>query len=257
LSNADVLIAIPVFNERKYVAGVLEDVRRHHDQILFVDDCSTDGTAAFLTEQPGVHVVRHSTNMGYGRSIIDAFDFAHTHNYAWVITLDCDEQHEPSMIPAFMQALRTDAWDVVSGSRYTAESLSDDIAPTDRRAINATITTVLNDLFGWSLTDSFCGYKAHRVSAMRALKLDEPGYAFPLQLWPRVYEQSLRVHEISVRRIYNDPNRTFGGTLDDANRRLRHYLDVLKRELRRNGDHRADCMDDITFEDILPCAGSK
>jgi glycosyltransferase involved in cell wall biosynthesis len=257
LSDKNVLIAIPVFNERKYVARVLDDVRRHHNQILFVDDCSTDGTGEFLIQQPGIHVVRHAVNQGYGRSIIDAFNFAHQNNYTWVITLDCDEQHEPSMIPAFMQALHTDKWDIVSGSRYTAESLSDDLAPTDRRAINATITTVLNDLFGWTLTDSFCGYKAHRISAMQRLKLDEPGYAFPLQLWPRANAEALRIQEISVRRIYNDPNRTFGGTLDDANRRLRHYLDVLKRELHRTGDHRADCMDQVTFEDILPCAELK
>ena len=250
MPNRDVLIAIPVYNERKYVAGVLNQVQKYHDRILFIDDCSTDGTGEFLQQQPEIHVVRHATNQGYGRAIIDAFDFAAANDYAWVITMDCDEQHEPEVIPQFIQALRTDKWDVVSGSRYTADNLGDDIAPTDRRAINRTITSVLNDLFGWSLTDSFCGYKAHRVSAMLPLKLDEAGYAFPLQLWPRVYDAQLRVNELSVRRIYNDPNRTFGGTLDDAHRRLRHYLDVLKRELLRIGHDRADCMDHVTFDDI-------
>ena len=62
--------------------------------------------------------------------------------------------------------------------------------------------------------DSFCGFKAHRVSAMRRLRLTEPGYAFPLQLWPQVAVAKLRVTEIPVRLIYNDPNRHFGGSLD-------------------------------------------
>ena len=43
----------------------------------------------------------------------------------------------------------------------------------------------------------------------------------------------LRVREVPVRLIYNDPNRHFGGDLDDAEKRLRHYLEVLHRELER------------------------
>ena len=243
-----VLIAIPVHNERKYVAQVLERVRQFHDQILFVDDGSTDGTGEFLQQQAGIHVVRHPTNYGYGRSIIDGFAFAAEHGYDWVITMDCDEQHEPEMIPKFLEELRTNRWDIISGSRYTADNLNEDVAPGDRRAINATITALVNDLFSWKLTDAFCGFKAHRVSAMQKLNLDEAGYAFPLQLWPRAYDAGLRIKEISVKRIYNDPNRTFGGNLDDARRRLRHYLDVFKREMKRIHHSRADSVDDVSLD---------
>ena len=51
---------------------------------------------------------------------------------------------------------------------------------------------------------------------MRRLRLTEPGYAFPLQLWPQVAAAKLRLTEIPVRLIYNDPTRHFGGTLDDV-----------------------------------------
>jgi hypothetical protein len=66
---------------------------------------------------------------------------------------------------------------------------------------------------------------------MKRLHLDETGYAFPLQFWPRAARENLRIKEIPVRLIYNDPNRYFGGQLDDASIRLKHYLDVLNREL--------------------------
>ena len=46
---------------------------------------------------------------------------------------------------------------------------------------------------------------------MRRLKLTETGYAFPLQLWPQAYAAGLRITEIPVRLIYNDPTRHFGG----------------------------------------------
>lgn len=228
-----ILIAIPVHNERTHVESVLARVKKQGYDILCIDDGSIDGTGELLAARSDIHVVRHPRNRGYGASIISAFKFAAKHGYDWVITMDCDEQHEPESIPSFVRLIETDEYDLISGTRYSDLSLGDDIAPGDRRAINATITTTLNDLFDWKLTDGFCGYKAHRVSAMIDLKLDEAGYAFPLQLWPRVYGAQLRMVELPVRRIYNDPNRTFGGDLDDAKKRLEHYLSILKRELRR------------------------
>jgi dolichol-phosphate mannosyltransferase len=227
-----VLVAIPVYNELKYVQHVLEKVKRFHDDILFVDDGSTDGTAELLAARSDIRLVRHATNRGYGQSVIDAFHYAHDNRFDWIITMDCDEQHEPEMIPHFKRLITTDRWDLISGSRYLHVRQDDDLPPGDRREINATITAKLNDLFDLGLTDAFCGFKAHRVEAMIAMRLDEPGYAFPLQLWPRVARARLRLTEVPVRLIYNDPNRHFGGDLDDARIRLRHYLEVLERELR-------------------------
>jgi hypothetical protein len=68
---------------------------------------------------------------------------------------------------------------------------------------------------------------------MRHRRLDIPGYAFPLQFWPQVAAAKLRVTEIPVRLIYNDPNRHFGGALDEADNRLKHYLMVLCGEMKR------------------------
>jgi dolichol-phosphate mannosyltransferase len=230
------LIAIPVYNEHKYVRGVLEKVKTFTNDVLVIDDGSTDGTGELLAGMAAtsdIQLIRHPVNRGYGQSLIDAFRHADRHGYDWVITMDCDEQHEPEMIPEFVRRIRHDDADIISGSRYLDQRLDGDLPPGDRRAINGTITAMLNDLFGWNLTDSFCGFKAHRVGAMRKLHLTETGYAFPLQLWPQVWETGLRVAEIPVRLIYNDPTRHFGGLLDDAAVRLQHYKDVLHAELRR------------------------
>ena len=227
------LIAIPVYNERKYVEKVLDKVLTFHDQVLVIDDGSTDGTGEYLETRPDVQLIRHPENRGYGQSLIDAFAWAEKGGYDWVITMDCDEQHEPERIPDFIRQINTDRFDLISGSRYLQQRDDNDLPPGDRRTINATITGILNDVYRLNLTDAFCGFKAHRVSAMRKLHLDVPGYAFPMQLWPQVYHANLRVIEIPVRLIYNDPTRHFGGMLDDAAQRLRHYLDVLAAEHER------------------------
>jgi dolichol-phosphate mannosyltransferase len=147
--------------------------------------------------------------------------------------MDCDEQHEPARIPDFVREIETDRWDIVSSSRYLSTDAADDAPPADRQTINATITALVNETFGWRLTDTFCGFKAHRVEAMRQLHLTETGYAFPLQLWPRAFKADLRVTEIPVRRIYHDMSRTFGPVLNDPGKRLRHYLDVFESEMAR------------------------
>jgi len=225
-----VLVTIPVYNEQRYVADVLEEVRRYAEDILVIDDGSTDDTPLLLARQP-VEVIRHAQNRGYGRSMIDAFRWAMCYEYDWLITMDCDRQHEPESLPVFRAAIDTDQSDVISGSRYSDCQCGQDMPPPDRRKINTTMTTEINDRLGLNITDAFCGFKAYRVSAISKLSFDEPGYAFPLQFWVQAAVKGLRVTEVPIRLIYNDPNRSFGGPLDDADHRLAHYQQVFNDEL--------------------------
>lgn len=222
-----ILVAIPVFNEAPSLPRVIDAVRARHDDILFIDDGSTDETPRLLARTPGVAVIRHPANLGYGQSLIDAFAYAHAERYDWVITLDCDEQHEPERIPEFVAAAERDDSDIISGSRYLVDMPGNSRAPADRRRINEVITSILNSVLGVALTDSFCGFKAHRVEAMARLNLTVPGYAFPLQFWVQAVRAGLRIREIPVSLIYLDPNRHFGGALDDSDARLNHYLSVF------------------------------
>jgi glycosyltransferase involved in cell wall biosynthesis len=229
------LVAIPVFNEESTVVGVVERVLQHASDVLLIDDGSTDGTAdvlGSLGDRPGLHLVRHEGNLGYGRSLIDAFRWAAERGYSWVISMDCDEQHEPAEIPAFMSLIAEDRWDIISGSRYLdAGPEANGAAPPDRRRINGLVTAELNERLGLSLTDGFCGFKAHRVRTLAGLRLTEAGYAFPMQLWVQLVASGARIREHPVRLIYNDPNRSFGGGLDDHEARLTHYREVLHSEI--------------------------
>ncbi len=227
-----ILIGIPVFNEERYVAPVLEEVRRYAEDILVIDDGSTDRTPVLLAEQP-VEVIRHTENRGYGRSMQDMLRRAACDGYDWLITMDCDEQHEPAAIPSFIRAIGRGAADVISGSRYMDSSPLDDAPPGDRRLINRTITDELNTRLGLSISDSFCGFKAYRTEACNRLALDVDGYDFPMQFWVQAVANQLRIEEIPVRLIYNDPNRSFGGPLDNPTSRLDHYRRTLHKEIER------------------------
>lgn len=247
----DVLVAIPVFNEAPTVDGVLSRVLEFVPRVLVVDDGSTDATPAALARHP-VTVIRHAANQGYGRSLRDAFAFAAQRKHNWVITMDCDEQHEPEWLPRFIEEIARDDADIISGSRYLLPSVvtpGELPPPPDRKAINATMTREINERLGFALTDTFCGFKAHRVSSLARLNLTEEGYAFPMQLWVQAAAAGLRVRELPVPLIYKDLSRTFGQQLDDPAVRLAHYRQVLHCEIARAGCR----LPAVAHAELLPC----
>lgn len=221
-----VVTAIPVYNEERHLSKVLGEVRRHAPHILVINDGSTDGTAELLQQESGLTVITHERNRGYGAALMSAFDFAVGHNIDVLVTMDCDGQHEPSRIPVLLEAIH-DA-DIVSGSRYLRDFRQHSLpTPEDRQYINRLITAEINSTFGLSITDAFCGFKAYRREALARLDITETGWGMPLQLWVQAACRGLRIKEVGVPRIYLDPNRAFGGMLNDAEERLRYYRTVI------------------------------
>ncbi|MCH2136366.1 MAG: glycosyltransferase family 2 protein [Phycisphaerales bacterium] len=227
-----ILIGVPVYNEARHVQPVLEAIGQYADDILVIDDGSTDETPMALARQ-GVEVIRHARNRGYGRAMQELLRRAAFDGYAWLITMDCDLQHEPAALPAFFQAIRTNDSDVISGSRYMPESGVEGDAPPERQSINRHMTRRVNDRLELGITDAFCGFKAYRTIACSHLPLDCDGYEFPLQFWVQAVAHGLRITELPIRLIYNDPKRSFGGPLDDAANRKKVYEDTFAREVDR------------------------
>lgn len=230
-----VLTALPVYNEAAYVAGVVAGALCYCAEVLVVDDGSNDGTSALLADRKDVHVIAHPTNRGYGAALRSAFDFAIRDNYDVLVTIDCDGQHQPQLIPKFVERCAAGDVDIVSGSRYLRRFPGDSEPPAQRRRINELITEELNRRLGLSLTDAFCGFKAYTVSSLRRVELAETGYAMPLELWVRAKQLGLRIVELPVPLIYLDEKRSFGGALDNAETRLAVYREVLDRAEKNRG----------------------
>jgi len=231
----DTLIAIPIFNEAGFVDDILSAVHQYAVNILVVDDGSNDGTGYLLKKYGFINVICHQINKGYGQSLIDAFDFGQTNGFEWIITMDCDHQHQPSRILHFLKEIEKNDADIISGSRYLyMENLGSAKPPPERVAINRQITYLLNNILGINLSDSFCGFKAYRVKSLNRLNLTEKGYGLPLQLWIQAVRANLRIREIPVPLIYHDPKRNFAGTLEIPKFRKEYYMSIIQRELALN-----------------------
>lgn len=227
---------MPVYNEVATVGAVLDAVRIHFDgEIIVVDDGSDDGTAMVLAARDDIAVVRLDRNCGYGCALRIGFDVCRELCIRRLVTMDCDGQHEPAHIPEFLAAL-DEGWDIVSGSRYLPMSGRSGAAPADRREINKIITETVNETTGWTLTDSFCGFKAYKVASLGSVVLRESGYAMPLELWAKAWKAGFEVRELAVERIYCDHDRSFGHELDNPEHRLAYYRDVWGRALKEADD---------------------
>jgi glycosyltransferase involved in cell wall biosynthesis len=228
-SSPRFLTALPVYNEASHVHQVLDEVLRYAGDVIVVDDGSTDGTSKLLTARRDIQCIRHEKNLGYGAALKTAFDYALSAPYDALVTIDCDGQHEPQRIGQLVAACR-DA-DIVSGSRYLWNEKQANRAPAERRQINMQITRELNERLNLTLTDAFCGFKAYRADALAQLRITEPGYGMPIELWVQAAHRGLHIIEIPVPLIYLDEERSFGGSLDDGRRRLEYYHQVLDRAI--------------------------
>jgi glycosyltransferase involved in cell wall biosynthesis len=225
------VVLIPVYNEERHLEGLLARLREiYTDDVLLIDDGSVDGSPRILesVNDSRTHTILQKTNRGYGATLVTGFNEVMRLGYDFVITMDSDGQHRPDWIQAFFDLVPD--WDIVSGSRYCPESEGTGEVPPDRRAINARVTDRINQITGFGLTDSFCGFKAYRVEALARMDLTEMGYAMPLQVWLQAKHLGLRVTERPVSRIYDDPTRRFGGQLDDPEVRMRLYLATIEKE---------------------------
>lgn len=146
-------IVVPALNESRTIASVVAGARTFGTAIV-VDDGSSDGTGDRAREA-GANVVRHPVNRGYDAALNSGFMRAAELGCEYVITMDADGQHDPSILDTFIGALDAGA-DVVVGVR-------------DRRQrIGETVFARAGNVF-WGIRDPLCGMKAYRIGVFEEL----------------------------------------------------------------------------------------
>jgi glycosyltransferase involved in cell wall biosynthesis len=111
-----ITVVIPALNEEKAISKVIKGLKKYTDEIILVDDASTDRTLA-LAQQQGVTVISHKRKQGYDKSLDDGFSLAAKRGAAVILTFDGDGQHRPEDIPKFIEPILNGEADVVVGKR--------------------------------------------------------------------------------------------------------------------------------------------
>jgi glycosyltransferase involved in cell wall biosynthesis len=213
-------VVVPVYNEERSVALLLEELRSTLEGIgaeweaVFVDDGSTDGTFAALTRlhagAGNVRVVRLRRNFGKAAAL--AAGFAQAAGDV-VVTIDGDLQDDPAEIPRLLAKL-DEGFDLVSGWKTRRQD------PLSRRLLSRVFNGVVGRISGLRLHDMNCGFKAYRTEVVRGLPLYGELHRFiPVLAHYRGY----RIAELPV----NHRPRAHGRSRYGLERYLRGFLDLL------------------------------
>lgn len=114
--SRDYLLAIPTFNHRASLSGVVAACKAYVENILVVNDGSTDGTEN-LMDALDVATVHHVRNLGKGHAIQTAFQYAKAHGYRNLITMDADGQHQAADLPQLISASQQSPGAIIVGVR--------------------------------------------------------------------------------------------------------------------------------------------
>ncbi len=210
-----IIAAMPAYNEGNYIGSLIVQARQYVDEVIVIDDGSTDHTAR-VARLTGALVVQHKQNMGYGCAIQSIFTEAKKRNPDILIIFDADSQHNPDEMTSLIKAI-ADGSDVVIGSR---EMQTNKIAGYRRlgQRILSRLTQVASRK---ALTDTESGFRAYSSKAINMLELKEKGMAISSEIVTEAVAKGLKVTEVPISVTYTSD----GSTLNPVS----HGFGVLNR----------------------------
>ncbi|HSY74444.1 MAG TPA: glycosyltransferase family 2 protein [Dongiaceae bacterium] len=203
-SNADIepclSVVMPVFNEAATVGEVIKTVlsQRPVQQLVIVDDCSTDGTWEKLQplaqNEPRIKLVHHEINQGKGAALRTGFTHATS---AIVIIQDADLEYDPSEYFRLLTPILSGKADVVFGSRFIGSD-AHRVLYYWHSVGNNLLTTFSNMATGVNLTDMETCYKTFRREIIQKITIEENRFGFEPEITAKVARLNVRIYEVAI-----------------------------------------------------------
>ena len=194
-------IIIPAYNEKRTIAEIIKRVKNVDlpggiQEIIVVDDGSTDGTRDIIKKIPGIEYIFHDKNQGKGGAIKTGFQKA---TGDFLIIQDADLEYDPAEYPRLLGPLIADRADVVYGSRFVGSD-PHRILYIIHYLANRFLTTFSNLLTGLNLSDMETCYKAFNRRVVDSIKnrLKSKRLGIEPELTARVAHGRWRLYEVGI-----------------------------------------------------------
>ncbi len=173
ISGKRVSVVMPAYNAAKTLGVTVSEVDRTlADDIIVVDDASTDATVA-LMQQMGLHSIVHPRNRGYGGNQKTCYREALARGADIVVMLHPDYQYSPRLLPALASMVASGHYDCVLGSRILGTGALKGGMPLWKYIANRFLTLSENLLLGYKLSEYHTGYRAFSKKLLATLPLEE------------------------------------------------------------------------------------
>jgi glycosyltransferase involved in cell wall biosynthesis len=186
-----VAVIIPALNAAKTLAPIVSEAKQYIDQVVVVDDGSSDGTGD-VARNAGAIVIRHDVNRGKGGALKSGFVWALEQGLDGVITLDADGQHLPRQIPLFLE--HAIGADLIIGGRA---HLFGGMLPR-RRMANRFSAWAVAKASRTKIKDSQSGYRFYSARVLREIPLRAEGFDMETEVIIRAGVRGLRVEQIPI-----------------------------------------------------------
>ena len=218
-----VLVAIPAFNEEKTIGSLVLAAQRYAEEVVVVDDGSTDDTS-WIAQRAGARIVRHPYNRGYGAALRSAFDYARNNGTKALVVLDGDGQHRPEQIPRVVGPVLRGQADICIGSRFLSRKALGKV-PRYRRFGIRVLTGLTNvGSRNSKLNDAQSGFRAYSRKTIDTIDPAEAGMGASAEILWDADKRGLSVREVSIEVDYDVDTSTHGP--------VRHALGVVVSMLR-------------------------
>jgi glycosyltransferase involved in cell wall biosynthesis len=214
-----VAVVVPAYNEEALVGSTVSGIPAFVDNIIVVDDCSKDETAARAQNaDKRVEVIAHERNQGVGAAIVTGYRRAIAIDADVTCVMAADGQMDPDDLETLVRAIAIDETDYAKANRlFTGQAWQ--LIPRTRYLGNAALSFMTKIASGyWHVADSQSGYTAVNLETLKLLDLDRiyRRYGFP---------NDLLVHlNVFNRRVRDYPSRPIYGVGERSGIRLRHVV---------------------------------
>ena len=201
-----IAVVMPAYNAERTLERTLADIPPGvADDVILVDDASTDGTVA-LAKRLGLHVLVHEKNMGYGANQKTCYESALSRGAEIVVMVHPDHQYDPKVIPALVEPLLKGECDAVFGSRMLGGRPIQGGMPKWKYLGNILLTAIENATFLIYLTEYHSGFRAYGRRYLTSVNLgaNSNGFVFDTEIIAQGMARGLTIREIPIQTRYFD-----------------------------------------------------
>jgi glycosyltransferase involved in cell wall biosynthesis len=216
---------MPAYNAETTLVRTVADLdRKIVDEIVLVDDASTDQTAT-LAHKLGLEPIRHERNLGYGGNQKTCYRRALELRADIIVMVHPDYQYTPLLVPAMASMIAYGVYDFVLGSRILAQDTVAGGMPRHKFVANRVLTLVENVVLAQKLSEYHTGLRAFSRPLLAALPFERNSddFVFDNQIIVQAIAAGARIGELSC------PTRYAGDSSSiDLRRSIRYGLGVLR-----------------------------
>ncbi len=193
-------MVMPAYNASKTLEQTYREIPADLvDEVILVDDASTDDTAALAESLGIVHVIRHDFNKGYGANQKTCYTRALELGADIIIMLHPDYQYNPKLIPVMAALIAGDVYPVVMGSRILGGDAVRNGMPVYKYVFNRCLTFFQNLLLGQKLSEYHSGYRAYSANALRSIHFmaNSDDFVFDNQMVSQIFYKGFEIGEVT------------------------------------------------------------